>query len=280
MVGGNCKLLATVALLCVLVSAGAASTTNKFSSAGDCAVSVVPTTDVRESREAILPLEVSNSYLAQVAPQILKPPIGFTKPADSLVADTKSLPAVPAAVLLVVTGFLCVTLVNDRKLWLAVLAGLLGAGQTGIQALPHLALRFGHRNHIEQRLDVELAHPSCLMNSYRLRSEIEGTQYIGLLYYLEGIVDAKNSFTADIHPAGLTEFGRYLYDKIFNCQGKRTINTPQFAVISKQNGFLNMPKYPALAAEYFICFCPAFIFNNLPRGPPNPTMRNWFSNLA
>lgn len=276
MVGENFKCFRAVLLSCVLVSAGTASTTNKFSSAGDCAVSVVPTTDVRESLGAVPFLEVSNSYLAQVAPQILKPPAGFTEPAASFVANTKSLPAVPAAALLVVTGFLCVTLVNDRKGWLAVLAGLLWAGQTGIQALPQLALRFGRGNHIsQQQFDAKPAHLSCLMNSYRLRSDIEGTQYIGLLYYLEGIPDRPTTF---LQPR--LSFLRKQEFRTANYSLLTAEDAPQFAIINLLSRLFPATNCLASRAEQLICFSPAFIFANLARGPPNLTMRNCFSNLA
>jgi hypothetical protein len=121
------------------------------------------------------------------------------------------------------------------------LAGLLWLGQAGIQAVPQLALRLSHRNHTEQQFSTELTHPYYLENSNRLRSDIEGTQYIGLLHHLAGIPQDKMSF---LSPSAIIS-QRYSLNSLLNCL--------------------------TLRVEQFICFSPAFIFENLPRGPPKLT---------
>ncbi len=54
-----------------------------------------------------------------------------------------SLPAVPKSMLMVVLGFLCVSLVHDRKLWLAVVASILSFSH----GRPHTALSISSRQH-------------------------------------------------------------------------------------------------------------------------------------
>ena len=184
--------------------------------------------------------ESGNSHLAEVAAEFLKPPPAFTGLSAPPIG-AKSLPAVPGALLMVLTGFICVSLVKDRKVWLAALAGLLWLGQAGIQAVPQLALRLSHRNHTEQQFSAELIYPYYLENSNRSRSDIEGTQYIGLLHHLAGIPQGTMSFPS---PSAIIS-ERYSLNSLLNCL--------------------------TLRVEQFICFSPAFIFDNLPRGPPELT---------
>jgi len=79
-----------------------------------------------------------NTYLARIGKELLDPPV---QPAerDARPEGTRPLPAVPAAIFMVLTGFLCVSFVNDRRIWLASLAGLLWLGQTGLSAIPQAA---------------------------------------------------------------------------------------------------------------------------------------------
>lgn len=205
--------------------------------ASDTAAVIVPTNEV------VGPIDAK---LVNLGREFLQPPTGFAVLGDTQGNYVKPLPAVPAAIFMVLSGFLCVSLVRDRRVWLAALAGLLWAGQTGIQALPQLALRLSHGNHSQQQLCAELAYPRYLKNSNRLRSDIEGTQYIGLLHHLAGIPDTKSRY---LHKATHTY-------------------TSQPAVILARSGL--SPLFVCLAprAEQLICFSPAFIFANLARGPP------------
>jgi len=156
--------------------------------------------------------------------------------------------------LMFLTGFLCVSLVRDRRVWLTALAGLFWAGQAGIQALPQLALRLGHANHGRQQFYTEPAYAYYLENSHRLRCDIEGTRYIGLLRYLAGIPGANAACTNN---------------KLLSCCYKHTY-TLQTAILSEQFSF-NWPlKCLVSETRHFICFSPAIIFAQLARGPPLP----------
>jgi hypothetical protein len=198
---------------------------------------IVPT------EEVVGPIDAK---LANLGREFLQPPPSFAGLSDTQGNYVKPLPAVPTAVLMVLSGFLCVSLVRDRRVWLAALAGLLWAGQIGIQALPQLALRLSHGNLNKQQLCAALSYPSYLENSHRLRSDIEGTQYIGLLHHLAGIPEAKSCYLhKDTHTY-----------------------TSQPAVIIAQTGLNPLLVCLASRAEQFISFSPAFIFDTIPRGPP------------
>ena len=205
-----------------------------------------------------------NSHLAAIGAEILKPPPEF---ADFSTVGAKTLPPVPAALFMVLTGFLCVSLVKDRRVWLAALAGLLWAGQAGFQVIPHLAVNIS-KKHIHQKSH---ANTACLYREdlCRSRSDVEGTQYIGLLHHLEGIPAGKMSLP---FPASLIS----LRASSPSLRAKRAFSPErregsQFAIT--HFSFLPNPAFicPAARAEQNTYFSPAFIFQQLPRGPPNFT---------
>jgi hypothetical protein len=174
------------------------------------------------------------------------------------------LPAVPAAIFIALIGFLCVSFVKDRRVWLAALAALLWAGQAGIQAVPQLALRLSHRNHNRQQLDTKLAYPYYLNNSSRRRSDIEGTQYIGLLHHLAGIPDSTMSLLLLQESREVTTQLCYRLNPSKNTSSFQS----QFAFLSEQYGLNSLFNCLAARVKQFISFSPAFIFENLARGPP------------
>jgi len=210
-----------------------------------------------------------NAKLANLSREFLEPPTGTAGLTNPTANRTKPLPAAPAAILMVLIGFLCVSLVRDRRVWLAVLAALIWAGHAGIQAVPELALRLSHKNHSKQQLCAELSYPYYLENSHRLRCDIEGTQYIGLLHYLAGIPEAKSVFT-DTHLSRfitLSQHRQKVYGKAFSYTRKNTYSSLS-AIISEQYGLNSQLACLVSKAEQFICFSPAFIFAHLARGPP------------
>ncbi len=142
--GKNNKLLVILLSLVVATAISAAPTMsdcNKhFVAAAVSPASDVHVTYIPETSQITVP---SNSHLAAIGKEILKPPADFT---DSPPLGAKSLPPVPAALFMVLTGFLCVSLVKDRKVWLAVLVGLLWAGQAGFHAIPQLAAHISKKN--------------------------------------------------------------------------------------------------------------------------------------
>lgn len=202
------------------------------------------------SADATDNIDIAESRLAGLGSDFLKPPVDFTGAAQSTV-QVQPLPAVPGALLLALTGFLCVSLVKDRRFWFTALAGLLWVGQAGIQSVPNLALRLGHRIHNHHRVSADLVYPYLLENS-RLRSDIEGTQYIGLLRHLAGIPHKKISFLQKQRPH----------------QAEDEVRVPQHAVISISPRLIFVIDCLTFRIMQFVCFSPAFIFENLPRPPP------------
>ena len=103
---------------------------------------VTATSDVADTSSAIIPGNLKviapvNSELAIIGRQLLKPSVNSAGLTNNPTDYAKALPAVPATCFMVLTGFLCISFVRDRRVWLAALAALLWAGQAGVQAVPN-----------------------------------------------------------------------------------------------------------------------------------------------
>lgn len=205
--------------------------------------------------------DADNLALARIANELLKPP------ADSPLSTTAtlpigatSLPPVPGALFMTLTGFLCVSLARDRKVWTAALVGLLWAGQVGVTALPQLARYLAGRGRTEQLYSPSLTRAEAPDDLDRLRSDIEGTTYIGLLHYLAGIPAVASSVQCRAH-ARIT--------KRYTLHAKRYRDkAPQTALTEARAHILPATNRLAYITKQHACFSPAFIFENLARGPP------------
>lgn len=188
-------------------------------------------------------------HLAYIANEFNKPSVSFLSfknPSDGI----KPLPAVPGTILMVSMGFLCISLIKDRNFWLNMLTGLLCAGKTGFVFLPNLALRIaGKTKTAAYSLSLNKACLCVPKYYHRLRSEIEGTFYIGLLRYLAGIPYRAETFSYQIRNRNIRKlhFQKSEFLFLFN----QVIN---FVVL-----------------EVWLSFCyfsKLFIIANLARGPP------------
>jgi len=252
--GSNHKWI--VVLLFVVVAAaakGAATLDNYDRKLTPCNLSPVSNAHNFSVLERNLITEIANSHLPIIAGELLKPPASFI---DSSVrtAQVISLPPVPGALFMALVGFLCVSLIRDRKVWLAVATTILWAGHIGITTLPRLASHLAGKKQFEQQTSINLTYTCELENVDRLRSDIDGTQYIGLLHYLEGI------------PA--VNLCPHISPRTSNYELRTTNYAPQFVIIGQLPYLPQVTNCLATIAKQFTCFSPAFIFANLPRGPP------------
>jgi hypothetical protein len=204
-------------------------------------------------------IEPADAQLAYIGRQLLQPPDQEALHAFS--ADVKALPGVPPAIFVLLVGFLCVSLVRDRRVWFAAFAAVLWASQAGLQAIPKLALRLTHRIHSARQVYTSLTCTSYLENSVRPRCDIDGTQYIGLLHHLAGIPDTTISSLRN-HSSSLRKQGPTQIEDEFR--------PPQSAAIAPSYRLITPTICPADVGRQFISFSPAFIFPRLARGPPEP----------
>ena len=175
----------------------------------------------------------------------------------------QALPGIPGGVFMALAGFLCVSLVRDRKVWWAGLCMIVFAGQSSVHAVPQLLRGLGHacegKQHFHEK-SFRFLHKGKMV---RARCELEGTRYISLLHYLEGIPREDLAFIAT--------------------RVERNINIIRDSV-SIYVKHVYRPVWPGLVVQEFDgdlqadgficnntlvkCFSPAFIFDNLARGPP------------
>ena len=227
---------------------------------------VTATSDVADTPTPIVPgnlniIEPANPELAIIGRDLLWPWDHSASAADNRLDNIKALPAVPATCFMVLTGFLCISLVRDRRVWLAALTALLWAGNVGIHAVPQLAKYACRRAHTNKQLTAGLDRSYLLENTNsRSRCDIEGSRFIGLLHYLEGIPDGTMSFLP-----------RIVVRHKVQPESRQTENkfrTSQFAIAKLLPRLICATSCPATAAEQNIHFSPSFIFDNLARGPP------------
>jgi len=203
-----------------------------------------------------------NPYLARIGKELLDPP-DETADWNTIPAGARSLPGVPGAIFMVLTGFLCVSFVNDRRIWLTSLAGLLWLGQTGLSVIPQAASHLtGKRNGIQNCCPHNFVGVGKGRYRHRLRSDIEGTQYISLLRHLAGIPSIVSSSI----PASFSSLRTWRSNR--HDAGSAHSARPEFAIAQTASDISNPTVCSARAGEHFVCFSPAFAFSNLPRGPP------------
>jgi len=215
--------------------------------------------------------EPTNSPIASVAAEFLKPPAAADQQVSSI--SVKSLPPVPGALFLGLAGFLCVSLVKDRRVWFTALAGLFWLGQTGFAALPQLASHLRSKKQIQQS-SPNLTYVSQLQGSYRLRSDLEGTQYIGLLRHLAGIPDVTMSLSLRAQRAFSPERSRrgsnltLPPNGLVSAQNKYKFRLPHFTTGVLVLHLIRTSFCSALKNKQLFPFSTSFISGHLARSPP------------
>lgn len=216
-----------------------------------CAGSCTGTASVPVSE--IFPAAGAHNWnLTRIADEILKPPADFSVGSTSS-AQVTALPAVPSAVFMVLTGFVCVSVVKDRKVWIAVLAGLLWAGQIGKEMLvarcSQLVKPANLRNAI---LD-----PRCPMLAIRKTHSFDEYQVSGIehpyikrhtTYNIRNTIHDSRFWTSSSRERNHSASIEYLVSSI--------------PIIYEETNRL------AYIDRWHFYFSPAFIFSLLARGPP------------
>ncbi len=212
--------------------------------------------------------EYHNSALADDGRQMLVPSRSLLDSTPFQQSSIRSLPALPGAILMGAIGFLAVTMVRDRKFWMSVFARLILLSQAGVQTVPKLTNRLARG-----WLPVKRPRASAtdLYNSDRSLwpvGSFERTHYMGLLHRLAGSNDHGDDFI-NITPGINTgdRVYRLTSDAAQLCSNA-LISLIHPAILENYYGLsLSLP-YRAERPEPLKYFSPAFIFVNLPRGPP------------
>jgi hypothetical protein len=280
--------LLIILLLLVTATATKAGPTISNCNENFVARAVSPTSEAHISfvHKTSLIIEPSNAHLANIGVELLKPPADLR---NSALLGAKILPPIPAALFMVLTGFLCVSLVKDRRLWLAALAGLLWASQAGFNAIPQLAAHMNPQKHNQRKTTDNTACLYRIEDCCRLRSDIEGTKYIGLLHHLAAIPAGTMSLLLPASLASLqaqrafsperSRMGRRASiliaprKRVVSARTRSEAGVSKFAITHFSSLFDTVVVCPAARAEQYIHFSPVSTFAQLARGPPDPGLR-------
>ena len=287
LLGKSTKGLLLLSSLLVTSAAFAAPTVSDHSN-NLLALSLSANADTRVLDFATNQTIESYNHLATVAGELFKPPAA----ADPLTAPVtaKPLPPLPAAFFLSLFGFLCVSFVKDRKVWMTALAGLLWLSHTGLTNLPKFASHIISKKQIQHFAagGPNLTYVSQLDGSFRPRSELQGSEYIGLLRHLAGIPDTAMSLPLPV-PVLLSRAqsafspersrrGRNLLllpKRLLSAHSKFNSRLPHFATEIPLLHLIQAILCSVPITEQFISFSPAFIFVRLARSPPKLSTGNF-----
>jgi hypothetical protein len=126
------------------------------------------------------------------AAALLEPPIVHEDRSAPSGVEARSLPGVPGTFLMGLTGFLCISLIRDRRAWLAVLLGLLWLGQAGYSVLPRAHSVLCRGRQVGESI-VSAARLFARRCPDSLRAGTDDTQCTGLLRRVGAIVDGDSA---------------------------------------------------------------------------------------
>lgn len=206
-----------------------------------------------------------------------KPSVILPKTISQRTTHTKTLPALPGAVFMVLLGAGCIVFFRERRTLATVLAGIFLLSQYGIKTLPKLSARLSPSklfSHISAQDDsssyqtVESNHPAGRSDSI---------PFIGLLHRLAGSSDCDGSFNYEQGGINLSNwFGR----QNFYVSKKENVRTHLLSApisLQSQTAILRPTRISLKERSIsFSVFSPAFIFDILSRGPPLYNLINYF----
>jgi len=161
------------ALLLAVVAADGSSAVGDSSGAFLSAADHGAIMHVQPSSNLFKITEFSDSQFIELGKELSEPTVAIV---NSIAV--KQLPAVPATFLMVLTGFLCVSFVRDRKIWLRVVLGAFYLGAAGVNAVPQL---LANCNEIKVKQSSARKAVCKLEGIIRPMSDAQGIRYIGLL---------------------------------------------------------------------------------------------------
>ncbi len=178
-----------------------------------------------------------------------------------------TLPAVPAAISMTLCGFLCISFVRDRRGWLAMAAGILWLGQTGMHAVPELTHRICSRITTSASSPIGLDRPDIVFSSDSITGNAQSIRFVGLLRKLEGI-PGHNLGVLSSDTQGIQAVAGYYENAGRQLASARKHSKPSPALVLRDYRHNTLFVCPAGISGHFTVFSPAFIFQNLSRGPP------------
>jgi hypothetical protein len=184
---------------------------------------------------------------ARIGNQLNAVPEHITSGNSVAAVSCKTLPAVPAAFFMALTGFLCVTLIKDRKVWISTSILLVSVACASVGVLPRLASGMKLPTAVSGKV---FSYEQSWVSSGRDRLDVEGRSYVALLRRLAGLVTKEN----DVSSNSTLKDTRLFCDGVFAIAKLADLNTHNICL--------------SLGLVQFSYFTPAFTKSNHAHGPP------------
>ena len=179
----------------------------------------------------------------------------------------KTLPAIPGTVLMVLCGFLCVSLVRDNRTWLRVAGGLLWVGYAVIGVVPQLGHRLFPDKNTRCEIAAKLSHVFHFEESDDLSGDLRSTRYMGLLHRLADLPDCVEWHL--LPSMKVISAGVFCGPKAEDVRPGIFKNTITLQAVRLRSWSLCLlPKCPACRVGLFGYLSAGFIFGNLSANPP------------
>jgi hypothetical protein len=182
----------------------------------------------------------NNPEISQLA--ILYPVTMDVPASEPTSVSAMVLPAAPASGFLALVGFICISLIRNRRIWLTGFAGLSLVGQTGAQAVAS-----------SSRNDDSQARGN-LFSGYAKGPTLPNTA--GVFAFSQKDIPCVN-FTNTAFGTAVGSDYHWSYSAVLNLVLRPDLNG--LCLVS--------------GTRQFVCFSPALIFCRMPRGPPISQMR-------
>lgn len=212
--------------------------------------------------------ELSNWPPATIVKEFHRPSVSFANSPSSIIG-TKSLPVKSHTALMILTGFLCISLVKDHKFWLAAFISLLWAAQTGLAMLPKLASHLSIKNHNKQLSHLSAARVRGAKFPSSSRS-IKIADDTSLLRHSVRISKRKQTILLPALPLAFVVKRSNLAtlpDRFVKTKYNLTAN--KFTLTGLSNRLILPSDCSVCPINQFVHFSSASFYAYLARGPPN-----------
>jgi len=225
------------------------------------------------------PCRYTDIVLSEMGNRIWQPSDCITSAAYSEQGPITTLPALPGAALMSLAGFLCVSLVKDRRGWLSVFVGLFLLTHAGIKIIPQLTAKILGGKSGSVKILAEDNSSYGYDNAYRAIGDVGCTHYIGLLRRLAGSWDAGSFIhQPSLYSSGYSCTFRQVICEIVRSRGNdRALGSGSAINVTP---YLSAPIHESLAqpARHSFYIQHSFSAETLSRGPPLGS-GEWFFSL-
>jgi len=208
---------------------------------------------------------------AEIDFSFMRPSVFLPETISKSSPNVRTLPAVPGAIFMTLMGVFCILFFQERRTLVTVLAGIVILSQYGIKSLPKLTSRLTHGKIITGLPDGENSFGFHNRPSNHPAGRSDSIEFIGLLHRLATSTpdDVPLHYRKRGNSISASIVGKYLSPEK---ESVRTGATPFALTLLVNHVYPNsLIKHWIKRSKSIPVFSPAFMFDNLSRGPPPAT---------